>query len=256
MKKQKHILLILLTITTLSCSRYSNLVYLQDAAQEQPQEHFKATAPDYRIQQRDILFIRILSLNQEVTEVINGGTSETSQMNNEAGLFIYGYNVNDSGYIEIPVIGQVKVEGKTMEEARENIEEKTATHLKNATVVVKLVSFKYSVIGEVAQPGVYQNFNNQLTVLEAIGRAGDINEFGDRRQVMVIRSSVDGTHTYRIDLTQKEIIGSPGFFLLPNDIVYVQPVRSYNFRVNIPSISVFLGAVSTLVLILNFMNVN
>jgi polysaccharide export outer membrane protein len=248
----RYFILILLVLVTTACTRYRNLVYLQPENGEAGKAYI-ATPPDYHIQKRDVLYIRILSLNQEVTEVINStSTINTNQFTNDASLFIYGYNVSDSGYVEIPVVGKVNVLGKTMEEARDAIAKQAAVYLKDATVTLKLISFKYSVLGEVGRPGVYQNYNNQLTVLEAISNAGDINAYGDRRKVLVVRPGSEGTKTFRLDLTKTDILNSEGFFLLPNDIVYVEPVKSYNFKTNLPVLSVFLSGVSTLILLLTF----
>lgn len=259
MKNQAYKALLALTLTlTLfsSCTRYKDLVYLQQEAKDTT-DIYQAVPPDYRIQKRDVLFIRILSLNEEVTRVINANnTFSANQFTNDASLFIYGYNVSDSGYVEIPVVGKVKVENNTMEEARLAISAQAAKYLKDATVIVKLISFKYSVMGEVNRPGVYQNYNNQLTVLEAISNAGDISPYGDRRKVMVIRPGNEGTKTFRLDLTKTNILNSPGFFLLPNDIVYIEPVKSYNFKVNIPTISLLLTGISTLILVLNYVDNN
>ena len=256
MKPTKSYILfvLILTLVTESCTRYKNLVYLQPKDGEAAE--FKAIPPDYRIQQRDVLYIRILSLNQEITQVINAtaSTINTNQFTNEASLFIYGYNVSDSGYVDIPVIGKVEVVGKTMEEAKTAVKAQAAKFLKDATIIVKLISFKYSVFGEVQRPGVYQNYNNQLTVLEAISNAGDISPYGNRKKILVVRPGTQGTKTYRLDLTKTDILNSEGFFLLPNDMVYVEPVKSYNFQVNLPTISAFLTAVSTLILVLNYIN--
>ena len=236
-----------------SCTRYKNMVYLQ--TDKSSKELYNATPPDYRIQKRDILYIRILSLNQEITQVINStSVLSTNQFTNDASLFIYGYNVSDSGFVEIPVVGRVDVLNKTLEEAKTAVSEKAAKYLKDATVIIKLISFKYSVMGEVTRPGVYQNYNNQLTVLEAISNAGDISPYGDRRKVLVIRPGNEGTRTFRLNLTRTDILSSEGFFLLPNDIVYVEPVKSYNIRVNLPIVSVFLSGVTTLILVLNYIN--
>jgi len=252
-RRYNILLILLLTLLSVSCTRYKNMVYLQEEGGGQ--ELYNATPPDYRIQERDILYIRILSLNQEITQVINStSVLNTNQFTNEASLFIYGYNVSDSGYVEIPVVGRVDVQGKTLGEAKTAISEKAALFLKDATVIVKLISFKYSVMGEVNRPGVYQNYNNQLTVLEAISNAGDISAYGDRRKVLVIRPGNEGTKTFRLDLTKTDILASEGFFLLPNDIVYIEPVKSYNMRVNLPIISVFLSGVTTLILVLNYIN--
>lgn len=245
---------IFLLLLGASCSRYKNIVYLQEDKDVVDTTFYAYDVPTYKIQQRDILYIRILSLNKEVTEVINTTPSYGSNIyNNEASFYIYGYNVSDSGDVEIPVIGKVNVVGKTLEEAKMAIIAQTEKLLKDPSVIVKLISFKYSVLGEVARPGKYTNFNNQLTVLEAISQAGDISNFGDRSRVMVIRPDVTGTRTFRLNLTSKEILVQDGFFLLPNDVVYVEPLKSKNFRNNIPTISVFLGAITTFVLVLNYL---
>jgi polysaccharide export outer membrane protein len=239
-----------------SCTRYKNLVYLQPGGDEAG-VNYMAKPPDYHIQKRDVLYIRVLSLNQEITEVINSTSAiNSNQFTNDASLFIYGYNVSDSGDVEIPVIGKVNVLDKTMEEARLEISKQAAVFLKDATVTIKLISFKYSVLGEVKNPGVYQNYNNQLTVLEAIGNAGDISAYGNRRKIMVVRPGTEGTKTFRLDLTKTAILNSEGFFLLPNDIVYVEPVKSFNFKTNLPVISVFLTGVSSLILVLNYIDKN
>jgi polysaccharide export outer membrane protein len=256
MQHKRHfffIIALLLIILNTSCTRYKNLVYLQSGSKG-VEEVYNATPPDYHIQKRDVLYIRILSLNQEVTQVINSTITITNQFANDASLFIYGYNVSDSGYVEIPVVGKVNVLGKTMEEAKAEIAKQAAVFLKDATVIIKLISFKYTVLGEVSKPGVFQNYNNQLTVLEAISNAGDISAYGDRRKILVVRTGAEGTKTYRLDLTKTDILRSEGFFLLPNDMVYVEPVKSYNFKVNLPVLSVFLSGVSTLILVLNYIN--
>ncbi|MCK4344027.1 MAG: SLBB domain-containing protein, partial [Bacteroidales bacterium] len=147
---------------------------------------------------------------------------------------------------------KVFVLNKTVEEAKDAIQEKTDQILRNASVIVKLISFKFTVLGEVNRPGVYKNFNNQLTVLEAIGMAGDISDYGNRTKILVIRPTKNETRTYRIDLTKKDVLSSEGFFLLPNDIVYVEPIKSKTFRINIPTLSLFLSTLTTLILVLNF----
>lgn len=250
----KTFLGILILLVAFSCTRYKDLVLLQQN-ESKSDNTYNAIPPVYRIQKGDVLYIRILSLNQEVTQVINASNiANTTQFNNDASFFIYGYNVSDSGTIEIPVIGTVSVLGKTMDEAKVAISKATKVYLKDATVVVKLISFKYSILGEVKSPGIYQNYNNQLTVLEAISRAGDITPYGNRHKVLVVRPTPEGTKAFRFDLTKSDILNSEGFFLLPNDVVYVEPVKSYNFRNNLQIVSLFLTGVSTLILVLNFIN--
>jgi len=237
-----------------SCTRRSQLVYLQHVDSLKTGTFYPKSRPEYRIQTRDILYIRIYTLNQDISNLINQttGASQQNLYQGESSLYINGYTVNDSGCVEIPVLGQIVVADKTMDQAISSIRERASQYLKDATIIVKLVSFKFSVLGEVNRPGTYSNFNNQLTVLEAISMAGDINDYGNRRHILVLRPTKEGTKTFRLDLTDKDILASDGFFLLPNDIVYIEPIKSKMIKINIPTISLVLTGISTLVLIMNF----
>jgi polysaccharide export outer membrane protein len=238
-----------------SCTSHRQLVYLNNVDSIPAREnYFPKSKPEYRIQTRDIMYVKIYSLNEDMSSLINQtiGSYQQNLFQNETSLFINGYAVSDSGYIEIPILGKILIAGKTMDEAINAIRQRADRFLKDATVIVKLISFKISVIGEVNRPGSYNNFNNQLTVLEAISLAGDITDYGNRKMVLVLRPTADGTSTFRLDLTKSEILSSDGFFLLPNDIVYVEPIKTKSFRINMPAISLVLSSVSTLILILNY----
>ncbi|GAI89371.1 unnamed protein product, partial [marine sediment metagenome] len=149
------------------------MVYLQDVDSLTTENVYFRQQVDYKIQKQDILYIRILSIDDRTNDLINVASTRYQQnlFQNETSLFINGYSVNNSGNIELPIIGKVFLLNKTVEEAKDAIQEKTDQYLKNASVIVKLISFKFTVLGEVNRPGVYKNFNNQLTVLEAIGMA-------------------------------------------------------------------------------------
>jgi polysaccharide export outer membrane protein len=239
-----------------SCTSHRQLVYMKNIDSLSNENFFPKTRPEYRIQTRDILYVKIYSLNEEMSNLINQtiGTYQHNLFQNETSLFINGYAVSDSGYIEIPILGKILISGKTMDEAIGLIRERANKYLKDATITVKLISFKVSVIGEVNRPGTYNNFNSQLTVLEAISMAGDITDYGDRKRILVLRPTTNGTKSFRLDLTSKDILSSDGFFLLPNDIIYIEPIRSKLFRINMPTISLALTSISTLILVLNFIN--
>ncbi|MFN8207181.1 MAG: polysaccharide biosynthesis/export family protein [Bacteroidales bacterium] len=247
----------LLLVILTSCTTHKKITYLQDL---QEKEAFTpATPPEYRLQNRDILYIQFFSLNAEMNTLLNGNAQSQSTMymgQSEGSAFISGYVVNDSGKVVIPLLGQVRVVGLSLGEATAAIQQAADKLLKDATVQVKLLSFKFTVLGEVARPGTYRNFNNQLTVLEAIGTAGDITSFGNRERVLVLRPGNNGTQTYRINLKTKDLLSSEAFFLLPNDIVYVESIDSKIVQLNIPTISLLIttlfSTISTTLLILNF----
>jgi len=247
---------ILLVMFSSSCTSHRQLIYLQNVDSSSTEKFYTKTRPEYKIQTRDIMYVKIYSLNEEMSALINQtiGTYQQNLFQNETSLFINGYTVSDSGDIEIPVLGKVRVAGKTMDEAISAIRDRADRYLKDATVIVKLISFKFSVIGEVNRPGTYNNFNNQLTVLEAVSIAGDITDYGNRKKILVLRPTPDGTRSFRLDLTNSDILSSDGFFLLPNDIVYVEPIKNKSFRINMPTISLAFTSISTLILILNFLS--
>jgi len=245
-----------LMIAFTSCTSHRQLVYLRNVDSVSAENFYPKNRPEYLIQTRDIMYVKIYSLNEEMSSLINQtiGSYQQNLFQNETSLFINGYAVSDSGNIEIPILGKVMVAGKTMDEAIASIRERANQYLKDATVIVKLISFKVSVIGEVTRPGTYNNFNSQLTVLEAISMAGDITDYGNRKQILVLRPSSNGTKTFRLNLTNKNILMSDGFFLLPNDIIYVEPIKSKTFRINLPTISLAFTSISTLILVLNYIN--
>jgi polysaccharide export outer membrane protein len=154
------------------------------------------------------------------------------------------------------VIGTIKVGGLTLNETRRLLQTSADKVFKNSIVECKLLSFKFTVIGEVRSPGTYINYNNYLTVLEAIGRAGGVGDYGNRNKVLVVRPIDKGTKTFRINLQDKKILSSEAYFLLPNDVVIVEPLNQKIFNMNLPTFSFIittsLSALTTMLLLINY----
>ncbi len=245
-----------------SCTSQKELMYLSNLDTTAQQQFFPMERPDYRIQYQDILYVNIFTMNKEQNDLLNPGSQSSSSttFREESNIYVFGYTVSDSGTISLPILGQVKVYGLTIDEVHNAIHDKANEYLKDANINVKLLSFKFTVIGEVNRPGTYKNYNNQLTVLDAIGMAGDISDYGNRKHVLVVRPTKDGTRTHRINLQDKELLQSEGYFLLPNDIVIVEPIKSKPFQLNIPTTSLLITAtlstISTTILLLNYFNTN
>ncbi len=246
-----------------SCTSQKELMYFSNLDTTSVQQFFPMERPDYRIQYQDILYVNLFTLNEGMNILLNPGSGSSSSsymFRDPSTTYIYGYTVSDSGTISLPILGEVIVYGLTLSEVKTAVEERAKQYLKDAVVNIRLLSFKFTVIGEVNRPGTYNNYNNQLTVLEAIGMGGDITDYGNRKRVLVVRPTKEGTHTYRINLQDKNLLQSEGYFLLPNDIVIVEPIKSKPFQLNIPTtsllISTTLGTISTLILLLSFINTN
>lgn len=249
-----------LIIVLTGCTSQKKLAYLNNLNETTGEEKFTLEVPDYKIQNRDVLFLTLKAMNPdgEIADFLGGsGTSSgVSYMQGESGGYLYGYDVKPDGTIILPVVGIVRVEGKTLLETRNLLQEEYSKHYKNAILECKLLSFKFTVIGEVKSPGTFINFNNYLTILEAIGRAGGISDLGNRNRVLVIRPIDKGTKTFRLNLQDKTILSSEAYFLLPNDVVIVEPLKQKIFNMNMPTISfvlsTFTSTVTMTLLLINY----
>lgn len=259
--KNKHTFLIPLVALLLAsgCTSQQKLAYLNNLPEAGGEESFTMDVPGYKIQPRDVLYITIKAMTPDgrINDfLMSGQTSSSYQIATEAGGYIYGYDVNSEGNIILPVIGAVKAAGYTPEEVREVLQSAAEKVFKNSTVECKLLSFKFTVIGEVRSPGSYINYNNYLTVLEAVGRAGGISDYGRRDKLLVIRPVTGGTKTYTLNLQDKNILSSEAYFLLPNDVVIVEPQAKKIFNLNLPTFSFILtsvtSAVTTTLLLINY----
>ncbi len=148
------------------------------------------------------------------------------------------------------------VAGKDIYEIRNLLQVHADSLFRHAYVEVRLLSYKFTVLGEVYNPGSYVNYNDQLTVLEAIGRAGGITDVGSRREILVVRPLDKKTETYKISLQDKSLLSSPAYFLSPNDVVIVQPASKKIFNLNLPTytfiITAITSTVTTTVLLVNY----
>jgi polysaccharide biosynthesis/export protein len=252
-------LLLIVLILLFGCTSQKKLAYLNNLPVPNGEETFTMSIPDYKIQPRDILYISVKALAPDgsIKDFLSSGSSGIYLGQGDAGGAFIGYNVNSEGYITLVPIGQIKVSGLSIEETRKTLQELTEKVFLNSTVECKLLSFKFTVIGEVRAPGAYINYNNYLTVIEAIGRAGGVGDFGNRNRILVVRPFDKGTKTYRINLQDKNILSSEAYFLLPNDVVIVEPVKQKIFNMNLPTISfvisTFTATITMTLLLINYL---
>jgi len=248
------------TLVFSSCTSQKELSYLNDLPVEEAS--FPMDIPVYKIANRDVLYVTVkaMTLDGSINDLLMSTRTSSGQYiaSSEAGNYIYGYDVDRNGNILLPSIGYVKVGGLTLEVARDSIQRAADKVFNNSTVECKLLSFKFTVIGEVKTPGTYVNYNNYLTILEALGRAGGVGDYGRRDKVLVIRSYEEGTKTFSVSLQEKELISSEAYFLLPNDVVIVEPQNKKIFNLNLSSYSFIIttisSAITSTLLIVNYLN--
>jgi polysaccharide export outer membrane protein len=206
----------------------------------------------YRLQPGDVLSIRVQSSQPALNDMFSVSSGQSIQNGDPGSLFVSGYSVDEGGFISLPSAGQFKVQGLTVEEAQAAVQKKVVSLMRDANVVLKLTSFKITVLGEVRAPGRYFVYNAQATLLEALGLAGDLTEFGSRTNVKLIRQTAKGSEVVLLDLTDPNLLRSKYFYLLPNDALYVEPMQARTNRGNANNLGLVFGGLSTLILLLSF----
>ena len=248
------ILLISILFSASSCTRQKKMLYLQDLQLSDTAAIVYNENIKYKIQPGDILYIRVTTINDNMNKLFNLESSTNYNYGyNEANMFLQGYLVNDTGYVTLPVVGEVHVKDMTIQDAQSEVKKRIDEYIKDATVVVKLTNFKITVLGEVKSPGSYMIYDNGINLFEALGRAGDLTDYGSRYNVLVVRQTREGTKSYRANLLNKDILFSEFFYIHPNDVIYVEPVKTKAWKLNSPNVSIILSSISTLILVINFL---
>ena len=248
--------LLLLLLVVSSCYTSKDISYLQSEKQILVIPVHKN---QYYIQPHDVLNIKVQSRDSEQSGYFNLTTPQDRSIEpNPASLFVTGYTVTDDGTIKMATIGEVKVVGFTVEEIRDLIQIEIDKHLINAMVLVKLTSFKVSVLGDVKNPGTNYVYNTQTTILEALSAAGDLNLSADRKKVKLIRQKGNASIVVTLDLTSPKIINSKYYFLHPNDVIYVdtseESLAKDNIQSNLGVYSLILSAITTTILVVSFIS--
>lgn len=225
-----YALAVLFCILLSSCVSTKEAIYFDGVGeatfQTEGEEH-----PEPPIRPSDLLSISVSSPNPEATLAFNTPNLAATQVSSAAGATVQaaGYLVGRDGFIQFPFLGSIKAAGLSKTDLQNDITKQLTTKklLLNPIVSVRYLNYKVSVLGEVARPSVLTIPNERVTMLEAIGLAGDLTVYAKRDNVLLIRELENGDKvTTRIDLTSQELLTSPDYYLKPNDILYVEPNKA------------------------------
>lgn len=212
---------------------YKQVPYFQDLKDSGNVQETILNLNPLKIQKDDILAITVSSLNPEASAIFNMGNTSSvnpNQVNTTSSISpaitANGFLVDQDGNIQLPLVGSVKVRGLTTTAARELIQQKLLTYLKEPVVSLRLINFKVSVLGDVARPGVYSIQNERVSVPEALSLSGDLNITALRKNVLLIRENEGKRQFVRLDLNKKDLFNSPYYYLQNNDVLYIQPGNS------------------------------
>ncbi|QOG04131.1 polysaccharide biosynthesis/export family protein [Flavobacterium sp. MDT1-60] len=242
--------IVLLLFLFFSCGSKQDVVYYQNIDSMTAQQN--SNSYEIKIQPDDLLMIIVSADDPEVALPFNLRTYSTSTNNRldvaQGQQTVQLYLVDQSGNIEFPILGKLKIGGLTRTEALQLLQTKISVYIKNPIVNLRIMNFKISLQGEVNLPGTYPIASERVTLVEALSMAKDLTIYGKRDNILVIRE-INGVKSYnRVDITKSDFINSPFYYLAQNDVVYVEPNKT---RINSsavgPNTSVIISAISILV---------
>ncbi len=207
---------------------------------------------EYRMQPGDNLYIKVVSLDEQTTVLLNPTGGVGNYLNNDASIYLNSYTIDERGYLDFPLTGEILVKGLTTGEVKEKIQANLKKYLKEFVLIVKMVNFNLTLLGEVHRPGQYKVYQSSINLFEAVSMASDLTDFANREKVAIIRQTKEGSKVIYLDMTKRNILESDYFYLKPNDIVYVTPVKGKQFTFAQFPYGVVFGAISTALLLLNY----
>lgn len=256
--KTYHTIILLATLCTYtlsSCVTNRKTTYLQGSTTEMNEavSDVPTTVAEYRVQPSDNLFIRVITPDPKWAVMFNTlPVTSTTFSITEQSTDLISYPVLPNGNIDVPYVGEVAIAGKTLQEIKKVLEVALADYITDYDVTVRLVNNYVSVLGDVNKPGRYAIYKDQLNIFQALAMAGDIGDYGDRYQVQIIRQTPNGTKVLHFNLTQKDIIHSEYFYVMPNDVIYAQPMKGKFFKMNTFPFSIVLSTITTAILIASY----
>src|SRR5690606_34762779 len=254
-----RVLLVLGVITLIfgACVPNKKFVYLQkgdvnrkDLPKDTVVRTYSQPAFDYKIQPNDALYVRFESLTPEEYDFFKEGAASSNVGNRN--FEVTSELVDPEGNIVFPVIGKIKIAGLTVFEAQDTLQTIASRYLESAVVKVRLVNFRFTVLGEVNREGTVNSFSNRVTLPEAIGLAGGVGELADRANVKIIRQLNGETTVGYVNLLDEDLLNSPFYYINQNDVLVVPALRQRPFRRYFgQNFSLFVSTISLVLLVVN-----
>jgi polysaccharide export outer membrane protein len=239
-----------------SCVTQKQVKYLQRKQKEDTNHTYQNhRTSDYKIQPHDNLYIRIFALDEKTYVFFNkqsgiGGISNSES--SEVGMYLDSYVVNDSGYIDFPLIGKIFMKDLKVDEAKNKIQSLVNDYLKDVTVTLKLVNFNITILGEVKKPGNYKIYQDKINIFESVSLAGDLTDFANRGKVALIRQTKEGSRVIYFNMNSIDILRSEYYYMEPNDILYFAPLGIKRWGTETFPWALVFGTISTTLLLINY----
>jgi polysaccharide export outer membrane protein len=228
LSKYSVILLFIVSLFS-SCIPTKKITYLSDVSEG---SKFAVQDLNYLIRPGDRFYIKVVDpmANSMIgsMESSSGSATQTVNVINQAPT-IHDFIVKEDGKIDYPMIGEIDAAGKTITELRTEIYEKCKGYITNPSVKIYMTNYNVTILGEVNNPGFYQLITNNPTIFDAIGLASDLTDFANRKVIKLIRKNEGELTVHYLDLTSTEFIQSPYYYIQPNDVIHVAPLKVKKF---------------------------
>jgi polysaccharide export outer membrane protein len=246
MQRKKHIrvqslVFLLILIFAGSCVSTKKLIYFNDI--DQLQDPIVNPREQKLIMPFDKLYIKVFSIDEKTYQLFNSNDNQGSSSTTS----VIGYLVNGSGKINFPFVGEVLVSGLTTTQAGLKLSDALNEYVSKATVIIKFIDNNVTIMGEVQNQGTFLFSQEKLTIYEALALGGGISQFGDRKNVILIRQEGDRIMHHKLDLTNSGIAGKDYYYIQANDVIVVEPLKSYSwYNFNNGTYNTLLTSVTTL----------
>ena len=212
---------------------------------------------DYKVQPGDNLYIRIASLDSKFNTYFNPTNQSTystgtTYSSGNAAIYLNGYTVGEDGNINMPFAGNIYIKDLTIDEIQEKVQNTINEYLKETIVYVKLGVFNLTILGEVVRPGQYQIYQSDINIFQAIALAGNATDFANKANVKIVHQTPQGSQIVRVNLNDANILSSPEYYLKPNDIIYIEPLKTKQFGFTSVPYGTIISAISLLVTCFTF----
>ncbi len=242
------LLFLLLIILSNGCIPQKETVYLQDKSEnkgyQNPYHELTSITERYILRPNDQLHIQVNTSNPKLSEFFN--PSRQSGGNTQQSQSLYVYPIDDEMNIDFPFVGKINIDGCNLQKAKKKMEEALIPFVSDAHVKMRLANNSFVILGEIQKPGRIDMGKEQITIYEAIALAGDIPTFGKRKEIKIVRPSGESYETFFVDITDNNLVGSDEYYVYPNDLIYVRPMKAKSFGIGE---TLSLGIVSSLLAI-------
>lgn len=219
---------LLMAILFASCVPQKKMLYLKEAqmiAENQSINYVNERSVDYKLQPGDNLYIRFVNIVDERSAASLSGEVGSRTVSSDASIYLQSYTLDEEGNIELPLVGKVMLKNKTVDEAKATLQTELDKYVNQTTIIVKLSNFNLTILGEVHRPGMFKVYQSQINLFEAVSLAGNMTNFAKNDEVKIIRQTDNGSEIITVDMGSADILSSPYYYLKPNDIIYVEPLK-------------------------------